>query len=297
MGAKRVIYHGYATRSLDEAEQLFRTRFDKEPSAFVIQKGYTVFGSRENHEKIFESRFAGFMAIYIPIELSREEIIMLEFEPTYAPQRTYKAEQERNDTDTHKRYCFYCGQVFLTDPMSFKIYCEKFECRQRHAEAKASRDEVEARYKKHTSVTKRVGVKSTEEEQIEQEYQEAIPTSKKPVILQPKEYDFSLDNPFSRAIQGWVYLIEADNGLYKLGRSDDVWSRFGALSTENAAHLTLRHAIYTADYVASEGWLHKQFAAKRHHGEWFRLQPEDIDWFCQLVDGALDGITIQKNGL
>jgi len=98
------------------------------------------------------------------------------------------------------------------------------------------------------------------------------------------------DDHYSDAVAGWVYLIEADNGLCKIGHTDNVQTRFANLASMNAAGLSLRSTIYAANRLRSEQWLHKQFRNKLHHNEWFRLTNEDVVWIQSLQDGELDAV-------
>lgn len=72
-----------------------------------------------------------------------------------------------------------------------------------------------------------------------------------------------------------TYLIYDDqNGLYKIGKSNNVQNRVRALSISNQ-NLKLK-LIHLGDI---ELYLHKKFAKKRVFGEWFKLTDEDI---CDL---------------
>ena len=69
-----------------------------------------------------------------------------------------------------------------------------------------------------------------------------------------------------------TYLIYDDqNGLYKIGKSNDVQNRVKALSISNQ-NLKLK-LIHLGDIELS---LHEKFAKKRVFGEWFKLTDEDI---------------------
>jgi len=97
-----------------------------------------------------------------------------------------------------------------------------------------------------------------------------------------------MDSPDKSKIMGHVYMIKAPNNLYKLGRSNDIQKRFGALSTMSPVMLILKHTVFCRDYVAAEAKMHKKYADKRHHGEWFALSKHDINWIYTLSDGDLD---------
>lgn len=294
---EKLLFWGYASRDLDAVEIRFREKHGREPDAFVIQPGYTVYGSRRNHERLIESRYGGYAAIYVPLTIDRETIINLESEymlkrsapPEEIPEEEIGLE-ERIFMDERIRYCVICGQIFEADIESKIIHCGKPACEQRVYEIIHAREEIKEVFGKTSGGGRRptawVEIPDSESDEIAPQTIPEKATQPKALI----DDNFSLDDPYTHRIEGWVYLIESDNGLYKLGRSDNVQSRFNNLATENAAHLTLRHAIIAKDYVRTESWLHKRFATKRHHGEWFRLLDDDIAWFCELDHGALDGV-------
>jgi hypothetical protein len=84
-----------------------------------------------------------------------------------------------------------------------------------------------------------------------------------------------------------VYLLRADSGLWKIGRSKDVAGRFQMLRSAAWRHagvdIELFHVIRCGDSQASvdlERELHAEFAEKRRvkHGrtEWFELSADDV---------------------
>ena len=302
----KLVFRGYASRDLDQVEANFVERFGSEPAAFVVQPDFVVYGSRKNHDKIVKSRFGGFAAVYVPIRLTREEVINLDAERTSAPIRREVVTAEPDERamlwDETIRYCFYCGQIFKIETESDRIYCDKPACAQRHFDRLAANKAVRAEYTRPkinggggASASKPAPAPEIEDrfDVVELPVFVAEPDPEpmpSPTEQEPFDDSFTLDDPYTDLIEGWVYLIEAETGLYKLGRSNDVWQRFSTLVHENAASLTMRHAIRAANYIQAELWLHTQFAKKRHHGEWFSLSQDEIEWFCSLADGALDGV-------
>ena len=77
-------------------------------------------------------------------------------------------------------------------------------------------------------------------------------------------------------VPGWIYLIRAENGHCKIGKS-----RKG---TRRAYHFTISlpfsvdviHQFHSDDHHAAEKRLHERYANKRVNGEWFLLSNEDI---------------------
>ena len=74
----------------------------------------------------------------------------------------------------------------------------------------------------------------------------------------------------------YVYFIEADNGLVKIGKSKDVRKRLSALRGSSPVRLWLLFSIDCGGRAhQTEIEFHKRFEAKRHHGEWYRLSTKD----------------------
>jgi hypothetical protein len=77
--------------------------------------------------------------------------------------------------------------------------------------------------------------------------------------------------------EGFVYLMESD-GEYKIGKAVDVERRLKRLRFESGREIEVLHCIASADYSQTEWDLHQRFADKRTHGEWFALEPPDLEW-------------------
>lgn len=75
---------------------------------------------------------------------------------------------------------------------------------------------------------------------------------------------------------GFVYLLRADNGLVKIGKTGKITKRIYQLSIQLPYETELIHTIKTDDMDELERHLHEIFAAKRKRGEWFELSEEDI---------------------
>lgn len=81
---------------------------------------------------------------------------------------------------------------------------------------------------------------------------------------------------------GLIYFIEAEiANLVKIGYTRNIQSRVGGLATFSPVRLRLIGLIYGS--TADEEALHRQLAAHRSHGEWFRRSPE-MD-AAMLADG------------
>lgn len=88
----------------------------------------------------------------------------------------------------------------------------------------------------------------------------------------------------SEAQKGQVYLIRADNNLYKIGLSADVKRRLQGLRATCACDLELLGEIDTEDMYALEGVLHALFVERRDHGEWFVLSESEVQYILNLSE-------------
>ncbi len=89
-----------------------------------------------------------------------------------------------------------------------------------------------------------------------------------------------------RMVPGEVYLVRADNGLYKIGRSANAASRIKTLTVQLPYGIELIHVIKTEDTVGLERRLHTHFAALRKRGEWFELSADDVAWLLAFEESA-----------
>ena len=74
---------------------------------------------------------------------------------------------------------------------------------------------------------------------------------------------------------GYVYLLRADNGLYKIGRARNVARRMKSF-LKLPYELQLIHIIATDDMYEIEADMHFFYADKKMLGEWFALSDEDV---------------------
>jgi hypothetical protein len=102
--------------------------------------------------------------------------------------------------------------------------------------------------------------------------------------------DFELDDPKRTSLHGWIYFILADNGLVKIGRSDNVVRRFNEIKLISPLHLSIAHAVAVSNCVTAECWIHSEFHLRLHHGEWFALSPKEMEWVKSLSDYGLDRV-------
>lgn len=91
------------------------------------------------------------------------------------------------------------------------------------------------------------------------------------------EYSRLAVKPKKTFDSGYIYLIYAENGLTKIGKSINVKQRFHMLSCASPCALTLLFAIRLDNYSETELALHQQFNKVRIRGEWFNLTRAEID--------------------
>jgi hypothetical protein len=281
-----ITWRGYSTHDLDEAEQLHRLRTGKKAKFFAVPPKWYTTGSEDNIRRIVLTTLAGCNGIFIPLDISLSDFQDL---LSARSEKRSTAPARREDFDIveagieairfeEKRYCSYCGRLFVVDSDNPIIHCDNPACVTRHNDYLAHVEAVRAEEKKAPRYEHEV-IRLKEEHKPENEPE--------PVDVTP---DFELDDPYSGRLFGWVYFIEAENGLVKIGRSDNLKTRFSDLLTMSPVRLYLRHSVCATNYVKAESWLHSQFAAKRDHGEWFALSSEELEWAKSLKDYSLDRV-------
>lgn len=76
---------------------------------------------------------------------------------------------------------------------------------------------------------------------------------------------------------GYVYLLEAENGLYKIGRSKHPNFHIAEI-TKAVAPFSIKaiHSAFYSDCHQAEKDFHKKYKGRRKMGEWFELSVEEI---------------------
>lgn len=74
---------------------------------------------------------------------------------------------------------------------------------------------------------------------------------------------------------GYVYLFKC-NEFYKIGMTSDVWKRYQAVQNGIPYEVDIVEFFGCSNPNREEKSLHKRFKAKRHRGEWFKLEEDDI---------------------
>jgi hypothetical protein len=88
--------------------------------------------------------------------------------------------------------------------------------------------------------------------------------------------------------QGHVYLLVCSNGLYKIGKSKNVYKRIDSLNREIPIEIKYVHSILSDIYSQAEKYLHNKFSNEWKGREWFCLSQEQVDWICSLGDFEID---------
>jgi len=86
----------------------------------------------------------------------------------------------------------------------------------------------------------------------------------------------------SKTRAGYVYLILADSGHYKIGRSVNPDDRMKTFQLTLPFEVEFEHIVQCDDMVMLERELHQRFDHQRVNGEWFDLSPDDVDYIKSL---------------
>lgn len=97
--------------------------------------------------------------------------------------------------------------------------------------------------------------------------------------------------------KSYVYLIcDSTQDLFKIGVTKNLYNkRMKQLQTGNGTELHLVNYHQTYYPYRIEQLLHNNFHHKREHGEWFRLDIEDISSFKDLCQEFEDLIEVMKD--
>lgn len=77
---------------------------------------------------------------------------------------------------------------------------------------------------------------------------------------------------------GYVYLLKSENGHYKIGKAKNPDNRLKTFTVKLPFKVEYICTIQTVDMGELEAALHEQYETKRIDGEWFNLEPEDIEY-------------------
>ena len=88
----------------------------------------------------------------------------------------------------------------------------------------------------------------------------------------------------------FVYIVQASNGRIKIGISNNPDERFEYLAAMSPLTISLLHFFETSHAWHFEWRLHYFFDGDRHHGEWFDLLENQVEWLCSLEDDDWDDV-------
>lgn len=92
----------------------------------------------------------------------------------------------------------------------------------------------------------------------------------------------------ARRRTGYIYVLESDDGYYKIGQTGSLQNRVKALKIQLPFKVHLLHRVAVSDPSAAERQLHQRFKDRRMNGEWFRLSQEDVEWLTSLTREDLE---------
>lgn len=84
--------------------------------------------------------------------------------------------------------------------------------------------------------------------------------------------------------KGYVYVLQADNGLCKIGCTNNIEIRLAHFNTHSPVPVTVALAKRVEDNKRLEAYLHHVFSSKRKHGEWFILDGADLARLRNIVE-------------
>lgn len=276
---EKMLFRGYATLNLDAIEAAYHSKYGKTPEAYMTRSPFGISGNIDNRRKlVLSEKHCGANAVFVPTVLNKQELEFTIMALGETRQKIFvdrrKAEKNaelieaivENDRKTYSRHCPYCGALYITNVVKPEPSCGALGCKSRHAE--------------HLEMQR-------EERRKSQEF--AASHSKMTITKSVSSVpDFSLDDPASATLQGYVYCIRAENGLCKIGRSSDVEHRFGSIVTASPVNVYLEHTVFSDNYVLAESHAHKELERYHHHGEWYQLPDEVYSWFLSLDHYDLD---------
>lgn len=99
-----------------------------------------------------------------------------------------------------------------------------------------------------------------------------------PAELPPEHIGWLQNRPSEMYRPGWVYLIKASDGFYKIGCSSQPERRIKAISTQFRTPVETICIIPVESMLPCERYLHDLFHDKRVYSEWFDLAPDEVNF-------------------
>lgn len=75
---------------------------------------------------------------------------------------------------------------------------------------------------------------------------------------------------------GYIYILKATNGLYKIGKTQNLNNRIKTIRTASPVKIEVYRVFQSTEYSKIELHLHSLFSDFREIGEWFRLTDEEL---------------------
>ena len=83
---------------------------------------------------------------------------------------------------------------------------------------------------------------------------------------------------------GYVYLFQAENGLTKIGQTDDVKKRFASIYHSSPIDVKNRYSCFVSNMGVLERKLHRLFKMDRVRGQWFKLTDEQVQITIDIIE-------------
>lgn len=93
---------------------------------------------------------------------------------------------------------------------------------------------------------------------------------------------------------GYVYVIQAETGHYKIGRTSDMPNRMKLFAVKLPFNFDIVTHFPCEDMHEAEAGLHKVFTTSRTNGEWFSLNQYQAD-LLKSVTKAIGGLYLDEN--
>lgn len=107
-----------------------------------------------------------------------------------------------------------------------------------------------------------------------------------PPIPSARGEQYTAKAPQKSSVNGYVYLLKADTGHYKIGRTKNPKDRIKTFSVKLPFRVEYDCLIKSDEYITLEAELHATFADKRIEGEWFALTDDDVAYIRELAEVA-----------
>lgn len=99
-----------------------------------------------------------------------------------------------------------------------------------------------------------------------------------------KEAETTVRTRQPRTRSGYVYLLQSDNGYWKIGRTANPDDRLRTFNVKLPFKVSYKRLIKASDMYELEARLHTTYARCRVDGEWFRLTDADVNAICEIKD-------------